>query len=150
MLIAISSAETRVLAPSQPNQEFLNAEIKRVISTYLTAHYNWEWSKIHASFEAAANYVASDFRKQFFEANREQERIATEKKISQLFYLSEVQLDLKSKVATVHGDRILLIEGLRAANPMSLEVTFNYGPRTVQNPEGIYVTAEKLLNQVKP
>jgi hypothetical protein len=150
VLIAISSAETRILAPTPPNQELLSAEIKRVISTYLTTHHNWDWSKIHASFEAAANYVGSDFRKKYFEANRDQERIAAEKRISQLFYISDLQLDLKSKTATVHGDRILVIESLRAANPMTFEVAFDYGPRSVQNPEGIYVTAEKLINQSKP
>ncbi len=149
VLIAVSSAETRVLVPSAPNEEILNAEIKRVLSTYLSAHHNWEWAKIHASFEAAARYIGSDFRKRFFEANREQERIAAEKKISQLFYISDLQLDLKSKVATVRGDRILVIENLRAANPMTLELTFDYGPRTVQNPEGIYVTAEKLVSPSK-
>ena len=46
----------------------------------------------------------------------------------------------------VTGDRILLVEGLRATNPMTLEVSYDDGPRTETNPSGIYVTAEKLIS----
>ena len=47
--------------------------------------------------------------------------------------------------AQLSGDRILVVDGLRATNPMALEIGFRLNSRTTSNPEGIYVTSEKLI-----
>ena len=124
------------LAPSKP----------RKMDHFRTAPSNWEWAKIDESFNKAAKYVSPEFSKKFLDANQEQIRVAREKKVSQRFYLVDTKSDIKAKSVKVTGDRILLVEGLRASNPLSVEVQFDYGARTEENPEGIYVTGEKLVS----
>lgn len=145
-LIAVSATESRVLTVIPPKAELLESEARRVVTGYITAHYNWEWAKIEDSFRGAARYVSPDFTKKFFAANQEQIRVAREKKVSQRLYIAETQLDLKRKTARVSGDRILLVEGLRATHPLSVEVQFDYGERTEENPEGVYIIGEKLIS----
>src|SRR5262245_3172792 len=98
-LIAVSATESRVLTVIPPKAELLESEARRVVTGYITAHYNWEWAKIEESFRGAARYVSPDFTKKFLAANQEQIRVAREKKVSQRLYVAETQLDLKKKTA---------------------------------------------------
>jgi hypothetical protein len=72
--------------------------------------------------------------------------MAKEKKVSQRFYISESKFDLKAKAVTVSGDRILVVEGLRATSPLVIQVEYDFGPRTEENPEGVYIVGEKLVS----
>lgn len=146
-IIAVSSTESRVLTITPPNADLLASEVKRVANGYVSARYTWDWNKIEESFNAASKYVASDFTKRFLAANEDQIKVAKEKKLSERLYVAKMSVDLASKVATISGDRILVIDGLRAANPMMISLQFDYGPRTESNPEGIYVTGEKVDSQ---
>ena len=145
-IIAVSASESRILTITPPKPELLESEVLRAVTGYIHAHYNWEWAKIDESFNKAAKYVSPEFSKKFLDANQEQIRVAREKKVSQRFYLVDTKSDIKAKSVKVTGDRILLVEGLRASNPLSVEVQFDYGARTEENPEGIYVTGEKLVS----
>jgi len=60
-----------------------------------------------------------------------------------VFYPSEISVNAKARSARVAGDRILLVEGLRAASPLSVEVQYELGERTPNNPEGVYIVGEK-------
>ena len=144
-LIAVTASETRILSVTPPNDELLAAEVSRVASSYIKARHNWEPNKIDASFAEAGRFIHKDFLKKFQQGTSEQLRLAKEKRVSQRFYPSELQVDPKKQTVTVSGDRILIIDGLRATNPMNLELTYDFGPRTVANQEGVYITAEKNL-----
>ena len=145
-VIAVSTTESRVLTVVPPRPELLESEIKRAVNGYVAAHYNWEWVKVDDAFKDAARFVHPDFTKKFLAANEAQIRMAKEKKVSQRFYASDTKLDSKAKTLKVSGDRILVIEGLRATNPMSIEIEYDLGQRTEENPEGVYITGEKLLS----
>ena len=144
-LIAISPSETNILKLSPPTKEILESEAVRTCREYVAKHYNWDYQQIDASQKDAATLVAPDFAKAFAKANAEQIRMAKEKRVSQKFYLDQVIPDFRTKVVRVTGNRILIIDGLRATNPMTLEVSYDEGPRTESNPAGIYVTADKLI-----
>lgn len=145
-LIAVSSTESRVLSIIPPKPELFEAEVKRAASAYILAHYNWEWNKIDDAFKSASRFVHPDFTKKFLAANEAQIKISKEKKVSERFYLSETFHDPKTKTIQVSGDRILIVEGLRAANPMQIAVEYDFGPRTENNPEGVYITGERLVS----
>ena len=53
---------------------------------------------------------------------------------------------MKAKTAQVRADRILIVSGVRAAQGLDLEIGFTLGDRTANNPEGIYITSEKLMS----
>ena len=143
-IFAVSQTESRILTVTPPKAELLGAELKRVVTSYISARYSWEWEKIEETFGTAAKFVAPDFTKRFTAANQDQIHMAKEKKVSQRFYISDMNLDLPTKTVRVTGDRILLVEGLRATNPLIVEVQFDYAARTEVNPEGIYVVGEKV------
>lgn len=145
VLIAVSGAETKVLAAVPPNTEILEQETRRIVAAYIKARHNWEWNQIEAHLKEAVRYVDADFEKAFKKATAEQIRLAKEKKISQVFYPTNITLNLDAKTAKVSGDRILMIDGLRATNPMTVEVTFRLNQRSAANPEGVYITAENLV-----
>lgn len=147
-LIAVTPSETRVLAIVPPKPDLLEAEVRRTVSGYVAARHNWEWAKVDDGFGAAARFVEAGFVKKFLDATREQAKLAKEKKLSQRFHVADLKVDIKTKTARVQGDRILIVDGLRATNPMTVDVQFEYGARSETNPEGIYVIGEKLVTDV--
>lgn len=147
VLIAVGPAETRVFNVTPPGDELLASELKRLVQSYVETHYNWEFTTIEKAHAEAARFVSEKFVKAFITANREQVRMAKEKKISERVYLtSDVQVDLKALSARVPMDRIFTVDGLRATSPLTLDITFEYGPRTQSNPEGVYITGEKVIS----
>lgn len=145
-LIAVGQSETRVFTVTPPGDELLSVELRRLVKRYVETHYNWDFTNVEKAHAEAARFVSEKFVKAFNAANAEQVRIAREKKITEKVYLStEIQVDPKTLTARVAMDRIFTVEGLRAASLLTLDISFEYGARTPQNPEGIYVTAEKVI-----
>jgi hypothetical protein len=50
---------------------------------------------------------------------------------------------MKDGTALITGDRVTSIQGLKAAGNLKLQLTFESGQRTKENPWGIYITKEK-------
>jgi len=147
ILIAVTEDKTQVLTVTPPGDKLLEAEVRRAVSGYVTSHYNWDYAQVDAAFDLAAKYVAPEFAKQFSQANAQQIKVAKKKKVSQKFYFSDPTVDIASRHVKIDGNRILLVEGLRAASALTLDVEFDYGKRTALNPEGIYITGETLIPQ---
>lgn len=143
-LVAVSPTETRILTVTPPKKELLETEITRAVQGYVNAHYNWEYSKIDEAFSAAAKYVDPGFVKSFLSANQEQAKLAKDKKLSQRFFIATTSIDSKAKKVRVDAERIILVDNLRAASPITVDVQFDFGDRTETNPEGIYVVGETL------
>jgi len=149
-LIAVSDQATAVLKVKEPGEVILRAELERVVREYVLTHYTWDASTIEAAHEKASRYVASAFRASFMKTNSEQIRFVKEKKVSQRVYLfAPPAIDLKKLAARVRLDRVYQIEGLSGSAPFNLDLSFDYGPRTEANPEGIYITDEKLVQTVE-
>lgn len=149
-LIAIGDQDTKVLRVKEPSASVLKAELERTIREYTTTHYTWTPTTIEAAHKKASGYVAENFRKTFMKSNEEQIRFVKEKKVSQRVYVSEPpQIDAKNLTARVRLDRIYQIEGLTGSVPITLDLAFKYGDRTEENPEGIYITDEKLIQIVE-
>jgi hypothetical protein len=147
VLIAVGNEETKVFEVAPPTSDLLTQELKRTVKAYVEAHYNWDSTTVASHHEEAAKYISEKFVKAFIAANSEQVKIAQEKKLQEkVYFSSDVQIDSKAMTAKVFLDRILVIDALRAVTPWILVVTFEYGPRTDKNPEGIYVTGEKQVN----
>jgi hypothetical protein len=146
VLVAIGPAETKIFNVIPPGEELLSAELKRLVRLYVETHYNWDFTTIERAHAEAARFVSEKFVKAFMAANADQVKQAKEKKITERVYpSSEIQVDPKTLTARVTMDRIFSVDGIRATSPLSLDVTFEYGPRTTQNPEGIYIIGEKVI-----
>jgi hypothetical protein len=146
VLVAVGKSETQVFSVTPPPDELLSEELKRIVRRYAEIHYSWSSITINKAHEEAARYVAPEFVKAFKAANLEQIKIVQEKKLCQKVYVSEIFVDPPKLGARITMDRILTIEGLRAVSALTLDITFEYGSRTATNPEGIYITSEKVIN----
>lgn len=149
-LIAIGEQDTKVLRVKEPNESVLRSELERMVREYTITHYTWNSVTIEAAHAKAARYVADKFRKAFVKANEEQVRFVKEKKVSQRVYIAEAPvIDPKKLTARVKLDRIYQIEGLMGSVPITLDLAYTYGDRTDENPEGIYITDEKLIQRAE-
>lgn len=144
-VFAVSSIESGELRTAPLPKEYLEAEAKRVVTEYLQKRHSWEPRTVQTSIGKASRFVDESFRKAFLQANDSQIRIAVEKKIAQKFYVSAINVDLEKGAASVTGDRLLTVDGFRAVNTLSFELKLRFGERTGANPEGVYITAEQLV-----
>ena len=145
VLISLSETQSQVVKSIQPSPELLAAEFQRVISQFIQMRHNWEPATIEQQIQSAAKWVAPDSQSKFLSTNAQQIKIAKEKHLSQRFYIHRSSFDLINRRAKIIGDRILIIDGLRAATQMEFDLVFDYGTRTTENPEGIYITSEDLI-----
>lgn len=113
----------------------------------MKTRHSWEWQNIESKSKESANLVAPEFKDKFMVSYQEQIRLAKEKQVSQKIFPEEPQVDLKNKTATIVTERILIVNGMRASQPLTFEIGFEFGDRTEGNPEGIYITSEKVKNQ---
>jgi len=148
-IFAVSSIESGQLRANPPPKEYLENEAKRIITAYLQNRHNWDSGTIQNSIGAASRFVDNSFRKSFLQANQSQIRIATAKKLSQKFYVSRLDLALTKGTAIATGDRILTVDGFKAVSLLTFNLSFHLGERTEQNPEGVYITSEQLIETGK-
>jgi hypothetical protein len=146
VLIAISEKVTQELEVKKPSSEQLMRELIRAVTNYLKTRHNWNWNTVEAQTKAASFYIAKSFRDKYLIATAEQVRVSKEKQIAQKFFPENPKIDMKTKTARVKAERILIVSGVRAAQALDLEIGFALGERTVNNPEGVYITSEKLIS----
>jgi hypothetical protein len=148
IVIAIADQKSEVLVVKSPSEAILRAELERTVKNYALTHYTWDYNSIEKAHKEAAKYISEKFQKAFLKTNDEQVHFVKEKKVTQKVYISGVsKIDPKELTARIRLDRIYTIEGLSGAAPIILDLKFEYGDRTDTNPEGIYITDEKLVGQ---
>lgn len=144
LIVSVTDENSSAIQYHEPSPERLLREVIRAIESYLRKRHNWDWATIEAKSKEAVLYIAPEFREKFFVNIQEQIRVAKEKQVSQRLFPYEPQVDMKGKKALVKAERILIVNGIRAAQELRLEVGFTLGERTERNPEGVYVTSENL------
>lgn len=118
------------------------SEVRQAILAYVERRYNWTSQTVDQQLERAQLFIASANMQSFLQGISNVKRFSKEKVVTQRAYASNVAVDLKRGVALVLGDRITEIQGMRAAGGLSLELSFQSGPRTSSNPWGIYIFKE--------
>lgn len=118
-------------------------EVARAVREYIDRRYNWTSRDVESRLSAAQAFILPGQRTDFRAGVRNVIQFASEKPTARRVYPGKVKIDLDRKIAVVTGDRIVVIQGLWAANELKLSLNFESGPRTVENPWGIYITKEK-------
>ena len=145
ILITINENSTKKIIASSPSPKTLQKELKRTLKNYMQGRHTWTPSTINESVKKALFYVEPQFKTKFWKANQNQFKIAKKKNISQKMYVYNVEIKEENK-AIVKVDRILDIGGIRSSKDMIFEIKYVFRKRTQSNPEGIYITDEKLIN----
>lgn len=123
-----------------PNPE---NEIRSAIKTYLEKRYNWEPANVAVKLKSTEYFILPQSVKAFQTSIANIIRFSTEKQVSQRTYPDDLKVSLNQKTVSITGDRVTSIQGMKAAGSLHLELSFESGPRTKENPWGIYITKER-------
>ncbi len=117
-------------------------EILAAIKHYLELRYQWGPENVKGKLAQAQEMIHPTAMKAYLGAAQNVVRFSTEKQVSQRVYGKGFEIDLEHKTVRVSGDRITSIQNLKAAGELKLELAFDFGPRTKENPWGIFITKE--------
>lgn len=118
-------------------------EIAKAVKAYTDRRYRWEPRTVTQNLQAAGVFIPPSSQKAYQAATAIVAKFAIEKGVLQRAYVNEVAVNLERKTARITGDRVTAIQGLKAAGELKLELSFESGPRTRENPWGIYITKER-------
>lgn len=139
-IVIAMTANAEVLRQVElPNPE---SEIRQAILAYVERRYNWTSQTVDEQLEKARAFIGSVAMQNFVQGTSNVKRFSKEKSVTQRAYATNLVVDLKRGTVMVTGDRITDIQGMRAAGLLNLELGFQNGPRSVENPWGIYIVRE--------
>jgi len=139
VVIALTPAAGVLQKVDMPEPE---VEVRSAVRAYVERRYNWDKDSIDRNLDSAKAFVSSQFVHAFVQGVSNVKKFSKEKSVSQRAYPTSLAVDFKRGVVSVTGDRISEIQGIRAAGPLNIELTFQSGPRTPANPWGIYIVKE--------
>jgi len=118
-------------------------QIHQAIHAYLDIRYNWNPSDVSKKLNQSETFIASNSLKVFKAAMVNIARFSQEKQVDQKIFPENIKIFLDKKTAYIFGDRLTSIQGIKAAGTLKLYLDFDFGPRTKENPWGVYITKER-------
>lgn len=151
MYLSLRPTSFITLAPDGSVYQFLDkpnpeVEIEKVVRKYIEKRYNWEPKSVLKNLEAVEMFIPKSLRKSFMRSMSGIVKFSTEKQVSQRAYPFLIKVILNENEVHVSGDRITAIQGIKAAGNLNLKLLFESGPRTKENPWGIYILKETEVN----
>jgi len=140
IVIAFTESGSALAAGTLPKAE---DQIREGVKAYLELRYKWTPKDVPAKLAAADAFIGSASLKTYRLAMMGVSRFAIEKQVEQRIFPDRITVDLEKQTARITGDRITVAQALRAATPLQLWLKFESGPRTRENPWGLYFTQEK-------
>lgn len=141
--IVISLSESAIEMNQKDSLPKPEDQIQQAAKKYVSLRYKWEPANVVKNLELADAFIHPTSKKAYLAAVSNVVRFSSEKQVSQRAYANLVAVNLQSKTVTVTGDRITSIQGMMAAGPLKVELTFENGDRTKENPWGVYFVKEK-------
>lgn len=124
---------------AEPSRE---SAVRRVVGEYLELRYRWEPKTVAIRIKEAQVFILPATRKTFEASTANVVRFAQEKNVAQRVYANRMQINFEKQTVLIQGDRVTSIQGIVAAGILELELHFDFGPRTKENPWGIYIQRE--------
>ena len=118
-------------------------QIEKAVRRYLDLRYRWEPKTVQQKIKEAKSFILPSAMKAFDVATGSIVKFSTEKQVSQRVYPERIMINVEDQTVSILGDRLPDFQGLRAAGILKLTLFFESGPRTVENPWGIYFTKER-------
>jgi hypothetical protein len=136
------------LNPVGENLQKLNTpkpedQVREGIKAYLENRYEWGPEDVKKKLKLAESFIAPQALKAYQGAVFNVAKFSTEKIVTQRIFPQKIEVNLSQGIALITGDRITSIQGLKAAGNLKLELTFISGPRTQENPWGIFISKER-------
>jgi len=121
----------------------IEAEVDKAARKYVELRYTWGPENLTVHLARAKAFVASQSLRAFEKTIADLQTFAKGKTIGQRIYPTAVNVDVKASRVQLIGDRFTEIQGLKAATILRVTLTYQAGPRTLENPWGIYVVKEE-------
>lgn len=118
-------------------------QIREGIKRYLEKRYQWEPENVIKKLKESEEFITPKALRAFQGAVANVAKFSVDKVVSQKVYPSDIKVDLRNQTALITGDRVTSIQGLKAAGNLKLELTFESGLRTKENPWGLYISKER-------
>lgn len=120
-------------------------QIREGIKKYLEKRYQWEPENVVNKLKESESFITPQALKAFQAAVSNVAKFSVDKVVSQKIYTDDehIKIDLTKNTALITGDRLTSIQSLKAAGNLKLELTFESGPRTKENPWGLYISKER-------
>jgi hypothetical protein len=124
------------------------SDIKRALERYLQLRYSWDLTTIEEQLPDAAVFLIAAQKSDFLKTVRQEVARARRQNLAQRFFVERIQIDEKTKTATVEGWQLLLLSKSALPPRTTVEkISYELGGRTPANPEGVYVLSEKPLSK---
>jgi hypothetical protein len=138
-VITLSSTGIHI-AKAHPS---LKAFVEEAVRSYMEKRYKWNPENVVERLKESEAFILPSTQKAFEEAVAKVARFSKEKLASQKIFIDDIEVNLKLRTVLITGTRITSIQNLPAAGEMKLELSFDSGPHTFENPWGVYITKEK-------
>jgi hypothetical protein len=140
VILTITTEAAALETGSLPKPEI---EIRTAIRKYLEKRYKWTPNNVKKNLEEAQIFILPASLSAYQSAGTDVARFSVEKVVTQQVYPEKIDVNLDKKTAFITGDRVTSIQGLKAAGDLRLEISFDSGPRTKENPWGVYIVKER-------
>jgi hypothetical protein len=118
-------------------------EAQEAARSYIGYRYTWNSDVLDMNLRHAEAFVAPQSLKAFGKTARELATFVKEKGVAERVYLTQVKVDPTTNRIQITADRFTEIQGLKAATILRMNLTYQNGPRTYENPWGVYVLKEE-------
>lgn len=118
-------------------------EVIEATKYYLNKRYHWTPQNVEQKLKETEFFIARKVLDAYKTAAKNIIKFSKEKNVSQKIYPEEFKVDLNNQSVLITGDRISKIQDMRAVGDLKLELSYESGPRSLQNPWGIYIIKEK-------
>jgi len=140
LVIAISGDGKKIEQTVLPKAE---DQIREALKRYLEKRYQWGPENVNQKLKESEEFITPQSLKAFQGAMVNITKFSKDKLVSQKVYPEKIEINLPKRTAFITGDRVTSIQGLKAAGNLRLELTFESGSRTEENPWGIYISKER-------
>ncbi len=118
-------------------------QVEAAVRRYMGFRYQWNAKTVQGQIKMAENFVPKESQKAYEAATAQIVKFSTEKQVSQKVFPEQPVVHLAEKTVSIGGDRVTEIQGMRAIGALKLTLFFEGGPRTPENPWGVYIVREK-------
>lgn len=119
------------------------AVVKTAVHHYLKLRYQWGPEDIKQNLTAAQAFILPGNMKAYETASANLVNFSIERLVFQRIFPERIDVNLEQGTVSIIGDRITSIQGLKAVGDVKLELSFQSGDHTKENPWGIYIIKER-------
>ena len=140
-LVVMLDAQANIIKPG--GNATTETEAEKMARRYLEVRYVWDAANQADQLARTKAFIASQSMKAFEKTASDLVAFSKGKNVSQRVYPTKLSVNAKDNRVEIVADRITEIQGLKAATLLRVNLHYQNGSRTAENPWGVYVIKEE-------